>query len=255
MVNYVYSLSFPSLPRTLPSIQTLYTKQHLSRGPPRHAHKNSSSSSPSSSTSFPLTKAEEDLFHERLGCLLFRYQALAATDRDHPSYPSSPDTHIDNADERSLPPRVFDVLASLFGAEMECFASPFNSRYSVFCSSQWDLDGYFGSIGSFFAFRPLDGMYVAHPPRVPGVVEGMFKVRAKGRERKWRELGGLGLTVWIGLFVCVSGLTRARIYHVRERLLIDLCTKAPVSIENYTIALTYFIACSYKSTNESHKPT
>ena len=175
------------LPFLLFPLQTLYTKQHLSRGPPRPAHKNRSSSSfptsASSSFSSSLSKAEEDLFHERLGCLLFRYQALAATARDDPSSHDA-----DNADERSLPPRVFDVLASLFGAQMECFASPFNCRYSVFCSSQWDLDGYFGSVGSFFAFRPLNGMYVAHPPPVPGVVESMLKVRGKregGRPETW----------------------------------------------------------------------
>jgi len=174
----LYLLTFLLTP-----LQTLYTKQHLSRGPPRLAHKNRHSSSSSSSSAAPsssLAKAEEDLFHERLGCLLFRYQALAAAARNDPSTPSSSDA--DEADERSLPPRVFDALVSLFGAQMECFASPFNCRYSVFCSSQWDLDGYFGSVGSFFAFRPLDGMYVAHPPPVPGVVEGMFKVSARERE-------------------------------------------------------------------------
>jgi hypothetical protein len=184
-VSHSVFLSFLLFP-----LQTLYTKQHLSRGPPRPAHKNrsSSSSSGSASLSSSLIKAEEDLFHERLGCLLFRYQSLAATARDDPSYADA-----DDADERSLPPRVFDVLASLFGAQMECFASPFNCRYSVFCSSQWDLDGYFGSVGSFFAFRPLDGMYVAHPPPVPGAVESMFKVRVRGRKRvgeTWVGLGG-----------------------------------------------------------------
>ncbi|GAB5029880.1 phosphorylated ctd-interacting factor 1-like [Nannochloropsis oceanica] len=160
-------------------LKTLYTKQHISRGPPRQARKHrpssssSSSSSPSSSAgrfSSSLTKEEEDLFHERLGCLLFRYQALAATGREDPSFHDA-----DDACERSLPPRVFDVLASLFGAQMECFASPFNCRYSVFCSSQWDLDGYFGSVGSFFAFQPLNGMYVAHPPPLPTMVECMVK--------------------------------------------------------------------------------
>lgn len=175
-------------------LQTLYTKQHISRGPPRQARKHrpssssSSSSSPSSSAcrfSSSLTKEEEDLFHERLGCLLFRYQALAATGREDPSFHDA-----DDACERSLPPRVFDVLASLFGAQMECFASPFNCRYSVFCSSQWDLDGYFGSVGSFFAFRPLNGMYVAHPPPLPTMVECMVKVRMTGRCKGVQENRG-----------------------------------------------------------------
>ena len=115
--------------------------------------------------------------HERLGCLLFRYHALAGFPRNN-----DPSTHPLH-DETSLPPRVFDLLSTLFEAKMECFASPFNCRYSTYCSGQWDLDGFFGSVGSFWDFRPLDGMYVAHPPRAPALVEDMFKVR-------W--VGGLG---------------------------------------------------------------
>lgn len=69
-----------------------------------------------------MTKAEESLFHERLGCLLFRYQALAATEQ------ASNKSGAWEPMERSLPPRVFDALDGLFGARFECFASPFNCR-------------------------------------------------------------------------------------------------------------------------------
>lgn len=76
-----------------------------------------------------MTKAEEALFHERLGCLLFRYQALAA---------EAAQAQANNSGgggagaweklERSLPPRAFDALDRLFGARFECFASPLNCR-------------------------------------------------------------------------------------------------------------------------------
>lgn len=39
---------------------------------------------------------------------------------------------------------AFDVLLRRFGVKMECFASPFNCRYSRFCSAFRDTDGPFG---------------------------------------------------------------------------------------------------------------
>lgn len=39
---------------------------------------------------------------------------------------------------------AFDVLLRHFGAKMECFASPFNCRYSRYCSAFKDTDKPFG---------------------------------------------------------------------------------------------------------------
>lgn len=73
-----------------------------------------------------MSRAEEALFHERLGCLLFRYQALAAEDQAREEKGT---VGAWERLERALPPRVFDVLDQEFGARLECFASPFNARY------------------------------------------------------------------------------------------------------------------------------
>ena len=59
--------------------QALYTQQHLaSPQQARHA------ADPSK-----LSRAEEALFHERLGCLLFRYQALAGEEQQPQQQASS----------------------------------------------------------------------------------------------------------------------------------------------------------------------
>lgn len=55
------------------------------------------------------------------------------------------------------------------GVTMECFASPLNCRYAAFCSAFPDTDAAFGSVGSFFHFRPHTGAFQANPPFVPEV--------------------------------------------------------------------------------------
>ena len=57
--------------------------------------------------------------------------------------------------------------------DMECFASPLNCYYPRFCSAFSDTDTPFGSLGSFFEFRPDEGSYEANPPFVPEVIEAM----------------------------------------------------------------------------------
>ena len=57
----------------------------------------------------------------------------------------------------------------------ECFASPLNCYFGRYCSAFPDTDGCFGSLGSFFHFRPREGSFEANPPFVPAVVEAMAK--------------------------------------------------------------------------------
>lgn len=73
----------------------------------------------------------------------------------------------------SLPALVFDVLKSEFGVFLECFASPLNAHFPRYCSAFEDTDFAFGSLGSFFAFRPTEGSFESHPPPVPDVVDQM----------------------------------------------------------------------------------
>ena len=73
--------------------------------------------------------------------------------------------------EASLPPAVFDVLKQDFGVFMEGFASPFNTHFARYCSLFPDTDCAFGSIGTFFQFRPKDGSFECFPPQIPAILE------------------------------------------------------------------------------------
>lgn len=58
---------------------------------------------------------------------------------------------------------------------MECFASPLNCRYAPFCSAFADTDRPFGSVGSFFSFRPTAGSFEANPPFEPGIFDAAVR--------------------------------------------------------------------------------
>jgi len=75
--------------------------------------------------------------------------------------------------QAACPASVFDVLRADFGVTMELFASPINTRFPCFCSAAPDVDGAFGSLGSFFTFKPLSGAFVANPPFEPTMVSAM----------------------------------------------------------------------------------
>ena len=75
----------------------------------------------------------------RLFCLLARYDSLSG------------DTH---GFQGAVPRHVFDELSRSFGVRHECFASPLNCFMPRFCSLFPDTDGFFGSAGNFFKFRP-----------------------------------------------------------------------------------------------------
>ena len=75
----------------------------------------------------------------------------------------------------ACPPAVFDTLRADFGVTMECFASPVNTRFRQFCSASLDVDAAFGSVGSFFQFRPLSGAFLANPPFEPTMVTAMVE--------------------------------------------------------------------------------
>mmetsp|Transcript_14097 Transcript_14097/g.45147 ORF Transcript_14097/g.45147 Transcript_14097/m.45147 type:complete len:561 (-) Transcript_14097:1239-2921(-) len=68
---------------------------------------------------------------------------------------------------------AFEALRRRFGVDCECFASPLNCRYERFCSAFPDTDAAFGSLGSFFAFAPLEGAFEANPPFVESTTVAM----------------------------------------------------------------------------------
>lgn len=51
-----------------------------------------------------------------------------------------------------------------FGFNFECFASSLNHYYDNYCSAFYDIEQYFGSLGSFMALKIIRGMYMCNPP-------------------------------------------------------------------------------------------
>ena len=66
---------------------------------------------------------------------------------------------------------AFRWLAARLGVEAECFASPLNCHLPRYCSAFPDTDAAFGSLGSFFRFRPAAGSFQANPPFVPRLLD------------------------------------------------------------------------------------
>jgi hypothetical protein len=73
----------------------------------------------------------------------------------------------------ATPPEVLNALRDNIGVEMECFASPFNSHFFHFCTAFGDTDVFFGSMGSFFTFFPVEGSFEVGPPFVEELMEEM----------------------------------------------------------------------------------
>jgi len=102
-------------------------------------------------------------FLQSLFVLLLRYQTLQGTFTQGAGF------------QAAIPGTVFDVLRESFNVKMECFASPLNCRYGRYCSAFPDTDSAFGSVGSFFTFRPTSGAYEANPPFIPELITAMAK--------------------------------------------------------------------------------
>eukprot|EP00879_Flechtneria_rotunda_P019913 GHRR01020930.1.p1 GENE.GHRR01020930.1~~GHRR01020930.1.p1 ORF type:complete len:319 (+),score=124.78 GHRR01020930.1:528-1484(+) len=72
-------------------------------------------------------------------------------------------------------PTVFDVLKRHLAIGFECFASPMNTHFSCYGSAFSDVDGPFGSAGSFFRMNLKHGSYEANPPFVPAILTATAK--------------------------------------------------------------------------------
>ena len=92
---------------------------------------------------------DSDLFATRVFAMQMRYEAL--------SYSKS-------AYQAALPKSLFALLQHTLSVRVECCASPLNATLGEYCSVFKDTDEYFGSHGSFYAFRPKEGSFECNPP-------------------------------------------------------------------------------------------
>ena len=94
-----------------------------------------------------------EALHQRLFALLLRYKSL-----------------MGHGFQAAIGPPVWKVIGEKLGVGVEGFGSPLNAYLPAFGSAFPDVDGPFGSRGSFFGMRPKAGSFAANPPFVHNVM-------------------------------------------------------------------------------------
>jgi len=125
----------------------------------------SSTTSPTSSTSSSDCALdldyEEKVFHARLITMLQRYLCLAT------SCLRGEGTGFHAA----LTEAVFFLTNARVDLMLECFAAPFNSHFFRCCSVFEDTDCWFGSVGSFFDMKFIEGSFCWNAPFCEDMME------------------------------------------------------------------------------------
>ena len=80
-------------------------------------------------------------------CMMFRYTILGS--HNH---------------QLAVIPNVMEQLKNKLKLNIESFASGINHYFDNYCSLFYDLEKYFGSLGSFFNIEPIEGLFGFNPP-------------------------------------------------------------------------------------------
>ena len=91
---------------------------------------------------------------EYLWAIVFRYQLLGS-----------------NNHQLAVLPNIMESMTKDYNLNFECFASAINSTYPKYCSIYYDLEKYFGSVGSFFNIKPIKGTFGFNPPYQKDIIE------------------------------------------------------------------------------------
>lgn len=91
---------------------------------------------------------------EYIWAIVFRYQLLGS-----------------NNHQLAVLPSVMLKMKQDYNLNFECFASAINSTFTNYCSIYYDLEKYFGSIGSFFNIIPSKGTFGFNPPYQKDIIE------------------------------------------------------------------------------------
>jgi len=98
-------------------------------------------------TRYKLNYDNQQTMDNIIWIILFRYQLLSS-----------------NNNQLAVMENILDSMKTDFGLSFECFASAINSTLPNFCSIYYDVERYFGSIGSYFNMIPIKGTYSFNPP-------------------------------------------------------------------------------------------
>lgn len=91
---------------------------------------------------------------EYLWAIVYRYQLLGS-----------------NNHQLAVLPSIMESMTKDYNLNFECFASAINSTYPKYCSIYYDLEQYFGSVGSFFNIVPVKGTFGFNPPYQKDIIE------------------------------------------------------------------------------------
>jgi len=111
---------------------------------------------------FNLHCTKPEAFESSVWCLLRRYKSFFGLDRFEGF-----------GLQAALPPGAFQMLHNEFSVSIESFASPLNCYFTRYCSAFIDTDAPFGSLGSFYNFKPKSGSFEANPPFTEELMELM----------------------------------------------------------------------------------
>ena len=94
-----------------------------------------------------MTDNINDYFNRNILCLALRYYTLESYNQ-----------------QLAVNPDFYKYLKNNHNVGCELFGSSFNTFFDNYCSLYYDLENYFGSVGSFFNIIIKEGFYVANPP-------------------------------------------------------------------------------------------
>lgn len=98
-----------------------------------------------------------DDFHNKVFILYCRYNYLTS-----------------GSTQASIQPKLKKKLTELLNTKVELFASAINSSYMNYGSLFFDIEKYFGSLGSYFTMKIKAGYYEANPPFEYDIIYNMF---------------------------------------------------------------------------------
>ena len=105
-----------------------------------------------------LSKNKLDIKDKLIWIILFRYQLLSS-----------------NNNQLAVLPNVLDKMEKDFNLKFETFGSAINTNTKNFCSLYFDVEQYFGSVGSFFNTNFLEGCYSFNPPYQKDIIDNGIK--------------------------------------------------------------------------------
>lgn len=98
------------------------------------------------------------LLNDYLWGIIFRYQLLGS-----------------NNHQLAVLPKIMNEMNKDYNLNFECFASTINSTFKNYCSIYYDLEKYFGSVGSFFNMTPIKGTLGVNPPYQKEIIDMSIK--------------------------------------------------------------------------------